>query len=118
MSIKSVLRFDHKGFAYAAIDNSTSFHEKSSFSFQACGNYDPQEIGLILTELMHIRNTNPHNGEINYFSKVTRECKDIDFHYNGNGNLSIIINKSRVAFSGEANMLSDFAKKCLKIKFE
>lgn len=119
MSFKSVLRFSHNGFAYCVVDMEGPFSPDTVTSFQVVGLYDPKEISNVVKELIEIRNTNPYdNSNVNYHSKKTINVGELEFNYLGSGVISIIVNKSRVLFSGEANRLKGFANKCGKITLE
>lgn len=116
MSFKSILRFNPNGFAYCMVDMEGSFSPDTVISFQVVGPYDPKEISNVIKQLIEIRNTNHYdNSEVNYYSKKTINVGGLEFNYLGSGVISIIVNKSRVLFSGEANRLKDFADKCGKV---
>lgn len=113
MSVSSLLRFSGRGFAYVALEMDFEFHENTTLAFQVTGNFDRLELAGILREIITIRNTNPFEcpGELNYLNKVSKSLQSLDFHYLGNGSLSILVNKCRVLFVGEANLLQDFCEK-------
>lgn len=113
MKINSVLRLDGRGLAYAFIEETDNFDEFTSFSMQFTGNYEAGELSTILRELINTRNTNPYDNRdgVNYFSSVTKTCGHLEFNYLGNGTTTIIINKCRVLFCGETNILTDLCEK-------
>lgn len=114
MKINSVLRLDGRGMAYAFIEEEESFSDITSFSMQFTGNYEASELAPILRSIINIRNTNPFDYSIdglNYFSTVTKTCGHLEFNYLGNGTTTIIINKCRVLFCGETNVLTDLCEK-------
>lgn len=120
MKLNSVLRFDGRGFAYACVDMEDNFHEFTTFTMQVTGNFEPEKLAEILDSLLVIRNTNPYDvqGEekLHYYSIVSETYGSLEFNYLGNGVVSILVNKSRVLYSGEANFLYDFVAKLKEIK--
>lgn len=113
MKINSVLRLDGRGMAYAFIEEEESFSEFTSFSMQFTGNYEAAELATILRSLINIRNTNPYDSidGVSYFNHVTKTYGHLEFNYLGNGTTTIIINKCRVLFCGETNLLTDLCEK-------
>lgn len=120
MKLNSVLRFDGRGFAYACVDMEGTFHEFTTFTMQVTGCFESEKLAEILDSLLKVRNTNPHDvkdtKELHYYNTVTKTYGSLEFNYLGNGVISILVNKSRVLYCGEANFLYDFVAKLKEIK--
>lgn len=114
--IQSVLRFDNYGIAYAMVDTVGQFHMNTTLSFQVAGWYEPGEVAAALKYLIGLRNTSAYDDPVNNFrTRAMRKVGNIQFNYFGEGQISAIVNRSRVLFCVEANMLNDLMQKCLEI---